>query len=71
MYNSHRDGPHVEAAPVLFWVFFWVLPSLVLKTLHHSARPSCRTFRTRLNYEVATNLRKPRLVPLAGARSRT
>ena len=22
MYNSHKDGPHVEAAPVLVWVFF-------------------------------------------------
>ena len=29
---------------VLFWVFFLVLPSLVLKTLHHSARPSYDTF---------------------------
>ena len=27
-----------------FGYFFLVLPSLVLKTLHHSARPSCRTF---------------------------
>ena len=32
MYNSHKDGPHVEAAPVLFGVSFWLC-------LHESCRP--------------------------------
>ena len=40
MYNSHREGLTSSS----FLGIFLVLPSLVLKTLHHSARPSYDTF---------------------------